>query len=75
MMKDVAAPGGGEVALVVARCADGVATEWNRGRRRWQIMWSRRGEPARRDVPRPATSEELWEGVDPFMAVRWQGVR
>ncbi|WP_156161789.1 hypothetical protein [Nocardia vulneris] len=75
MMKDVAAPAGGEVALVVARCADGMATEWKRGRRRWQIMWSRRGESVPREAPHPGNTDELLTSIDPLVAVRWQGLR
>ncbi|MEU0874888.1 hypothetical protein [Nocardia brasiliensis] len=75
MMKDVAAPAGGEVALVVARCADGMATEWKRGRRRWQRIWSRRGEPVLRAAPQPGNTDELLTSIDPLMAVRWQGLR
>ncbi|OCF85765.1 hypothetical protein AW168_35090 [Nocardia brasiliensis] len=74
-MKDVAAPAGGEVALVVARCADGMATEWKRGTRWWQTMWSRRSESVLREAPQPSNTGELLTSIDPFVAVRWQGLR
>ncbi|MFG1791089.1 hypothetical protein [Nocardia sp. NPDC049149] len=73
MMKDVAAPGQGGLAVAVAWMADRVGAEWTAGLKRLASTWSRRGEPELMDARVRPDAKDLLVQVDPLVAVRWRG--
>ncbi|MFI9400625.1 hypothetical protein [Nocardia sp. NPDC052316] len=73
MVRDVAVHGESGVALAVARMADSVVAQWQRGRRRSASRGSGRDAPVAEESPLAPNAAELVVRVDPLVAVRWRG--
>ncbi|WP_069161487.1 hypothetical protein [Nocardia altamirensis] len=73
MVKDVAVPGQGGLAVAVARMVDRLVAEWTAGQQRLTSTRSRSGDAAATSLRERPNAEDLLMRVDPLIAVRWRG--